>query len=209
MDRAFKIFDRSGSGKVSLDEYTETLSQLVGNNSDGAIHFLFSIYDENGDGRLDEAELREALRASMEESGMGFDAAELDDLTGALWEDAGMTSGGGGSMALEDLRAQLERHPGLADELADSITRWCSPPEKARRGKKEKVRSKGMNLHNYWVANRSFLVFVLFFGGLNVALFAYRAFVFSDFKNWDGSGPNVLVRLAVFDKLDRSTANPA
>ncbi len=47
MDRAFKIFDRSGTGKVSLDEYTETLSQLVGNNNDGAIHFLFNIYDDN------------------------------------------------------------------------------------------------------------------------------------------------------------------
>ena len=48
MDRAFKIFDLSCSGKVSLDEYTETLSQLVGNNHDGAIQFLFNIYDENG-----------------------------------------------------------------------------------------------------------------------------------------------------------------
>ncbi len=48
---------------------------------------------------------------------MTFDSRQLDDLTGALWEDAGMTDGG--QMRLDDLKGQLARHPGLADELAD------------------------------------------------------------------------------------------
>ncbi len=49
VDRAFTIFDRSGSGKVSLDEYVDTLNQLMGTDNEGAIQFLFHIYDENGD----------------------------------------------------------------------------------------------------------------------------------------------------------------
>jgi len=89
VDRCFHIFNSSGSGKVSLDEYNECLGQLAGNNNEGAIKFLFDVYDVNGDGRLVEAELREALRASMEENGMIFDGRELDDLAHALWEDAG------------------------------------------------------------------------------------------------------------------------
>ncbi len=48
-----------------------------------------------------ESELREALRASMEENGMLFDAGELDDLTRALWEDAGMPQDGSGEMSLQ------------------------------------------------------------------------------------------------------------
>ena len=139
-----------------------------------------------------ESELKEALKASMEENGMVFDGQELDDLTHALWEDAGMEDGG--KMTLEDLKGQLERHPGLANGLADSITKWCSPPERSRRRKAAK--SKGMNIKNYWIANRNLLVFLTLFACLNAALFAYRAFVFSDFRNWDGSGPNVLVMLA-------------
>ncbi len=54
-----------------------------------------------GDNRLVESELREALRASMEENGMLFDAGELDDLTRALWEDAGMPQDGSGEMSLQ------------------------------------------------------------------------------------------------------------
>ena len=49
VDRAFTIFDRSGSGKVSLDEYVDTLNQLMGTDNEGAIQFLFHIYDENGE----------------------------------------------------------------------------------------------------------------------------------------------------------------
>ncbi len=50
-----------------------------------------------------------------------------------------------------------------------------------------------MNLHNYWIANKAFVMFSCFFVGINIALFIYRACVFKDFKNYDGSGPNVLV----------------
>ena len=50
VDRAFKIFDKRGSvdGTITLDEYTETLSELVGRGPDGAMEFLFRIYDEKG-----------------------------------------------------------------------------------------------------------------------------------------------------------------
>jgi Ca2+-binding EF-hand superfamily protein len=48
VDRAFKIFDKSGKNSIDIDEYTETLSKLTGNNTDAAIKFLFDIYDDNG-----------------------------------------------------------------------------------------------------------------------------------------------------------------
>lgn len=119
MSRAFKIFDRGSTGKVSLDEYTETLGELVGNNTEGAIRFLFKIYDENGDGGLEEAELFEALKASTEENGMMFADSELMDLTHALWEDAGMPADGSAKMSLDHLQRQMTSHPGLANGLAE------------------------------------------------------------------------------------------
>ena len=94
----------------------------------------------------------------------------------------------------QDLKGQLARHPGLADGLADSITRWCSPPDKKTAGRrKEKAK---FNLSNYWAVNRNFILFLALFLFTNAALAAQRLYFFSDFRNWDGSGPNVLVMVA-------------
>ena len=76
IDRTFAIFDRLNIGRVFVDEYTETLAQLVGKNADAAIEFLFRIYDINDDGFLDFEELKEVLKASISESGMTFDDQE-------------------------------------------------------------------------------------------------------------------------------------
>ena len=41
--------DKDRTGFVSLDEYQETLNGLSGqDSSDGAVRFLFNIYDSNG-----------------------------------------------------------------------------------------------------------------------------------------------------------------
>lgn len=41
--------DKSRTGFVSLDEYQETLNGLRGEgDNDGAVRFLFKIYDSNG-----------------------------------------------------------------------------------------------------------------------------------------------------------------
>ena len=70
----------------------------------------------SGNGRLHQNELLEALKASMEENGMNFDAMELRDLTRAIWEDSGV--GESTSMGFEDFKQQLVRHQGLAEGLA-------------------------------------------------------------------------------------------
>jgi Ca2+-binding EF-hand superfamily protein len=119
IDRAFGIFDQNRDGRVDLDCYNETMAQLAGKNADAAIEFLFRIYDGNGDGCLEFEELKEVLKASMGESGMTFDDTDLDDLTRALWEDAGMNETDNKRMTFSDLSGQFDRHPALAFELAD------------------------------------------------------------------------------------------
>ena len=73
IDRAFAVFDRQRNGRVIVDEYIETLTQLAGKNADAAIEFLFRMYDINEDGALEFGELKEVLKASIAESGMTFD----------------------------------------------------------------------------------------------------------------------------------------
>ena len=44
------------------------------------------------DGRLEQDEMGDALKASLQENGMDFDTDQIGDLVAALWEDAGLAS---------------------------------------------------------------------------------------------------------------------
>ena len=49
VERAFRIFDKDGSGTVSLAEFIETMHQFSGQGDDEKISFLFKVYDLNGE----------------------------------------------------------------------------------------------------------------------------------------------------------------
>lgn len=74
----------------------------------------------------------------------------------------------------------------------DSITKWCSPPkrQRSRRG------GKSVNFKNYWSSNKTFIIFMTCYVLLNLSLFAWRLYVFSDFKNVDGQTMNIWVMMA-------------
>ena len=77
MERAFRIFDKDGSGTVSLAEFIETMHQFSGQGEDEKISFLFKVYDLNGEFKtaiqcfpfLDYAEI---LRQIVESFAAGF-----------------------------------------------------------------------------------------------------------------------------------------
>ena len=78
MERAFRIFDKDGSGTVSLAEFIETMHQFSGQGEDEKISFLFKVYDLNGESLkaafqcfpfLDYAEI---LREIVESFAAGF-----------------------------------------------------------------------------------------------------------------------------------------
>jgi len=45
--RAFQIFDKDNSGKVSIAEYRETLEQFSNQSVEEKVRFLFQIYDQD------------------------------------------------------------------------------------------------------------------------------------------------------------------
>ena len=49
VERSFRIFDKDGSGTVSLAEFIETMHQFSGQGEDEKISFLFKVYDLNGE----------------------------------------------------------------------------------------------------------------------------------------------------------------
>lgn len=81
----------------------------------------FSIFLD--DGLIQQSDLREVMKACMEENGMKFDEKEIEDLAQALYEDAaGLAAGEAANetrgITVEDLKAELAKHEGLLENLS-------------------------------------------------------------------------------------------
>lgn len=81
---------------------------------------LFMFLD---DGLIQQSDLREVMKACMEENGMRFDEKEIEDLAQALYEDAAGLAAGEAAMethgiTVEDLKAELSKHDGLLENLS-------------------------------------------------------------------------------------------
>ena len=82
--------------------------------------FFFFLVD---DGLIQQSDLREVIKACMEENGMNFDEKEVEDLAQALYEDAaGLAAGESADntkgITVEDLKAELSKHEGLLENLS-------------------------------------------------------------------------------------------
>lgn len=98
--------------------------------TDGA-QFLFGSYvvfvlvivlrHFSGSGTIDREELKTVLKSSMEESSIQLPEERLDELTNILFEDADTDNSG--SITFEELSTELEKHPGVLENL--TITYEC------------------------------------------------------------------------------------
>ena len=84
-----------------------------------AWNFTFTI----DDGLIQQSDLREVMKACMEENGMRFDEKEVEDLAQALYEDAaglaaGESADGVKGITVDDLKAELLKHDGLLENLS-------------------------------------------------------------------------------------------
>lgn len=191
VERAFRIFDKDGSGTVSLPEFIETMHQFSGQGDDEKISFLFKVYDLNDDGMIDESDLREVMKACMVENGMDFDDKDIRDLANALFDDA--VREGQDAINVDDLKAQLQRHEGLLENMTISIGKWLVPPKpvKPKPFPTRMMEKLPQSLTpSYWRNNKPFFFLLSLIIGVNIILFVHRTHYFRHFSNLDGSSPN-------------------
>lgn len=135
------------------------------------------------------------MRACMEENGMQFSEEQIHDLTSAMFEDADTNNRG--AITYEALKAQLEKHGGLLENLSIrqavpykitslsqrfvffSIDRWLVPPKP--KASQTSCFRKVMEYRPYQLTkpyfknNYVYLIFVGAFTLVNLALFISRA----------------------------------
>ncbi|XP_075526678.1 NADPH oxidase [Dermacentor variabilis] len=172
-ERMFQLFDTDKSGTISLDEFIAAMKRFAKKSQDDKLTILFQLYDVDGDGLIQPQELRDVMRACMEENGLQFTEYELDELTNVLFEDADRDETG--SVTLDELRCQLQSRPGLYENLTVSVERWLLPPSSRRSGKPTLTSRWPKKLTRIYVRNNAVSVaFCFFFFALQLMVFLSR-----------------------------------
>eukprot|EP00090_Calanus_glacialis_P005272 TRINITY_DN14088_c0_g1_i1.p1 TRINITY_DN14088_c0_g1~~TRINITY_DN14088_c0_g1_i1.p1 ORF type:complete len:1071 (+),score=285.92 TRINITY_DN14088_c0_g1_i1:327-3215(+) len=191
VEGAFRIFDKDGSGTVSLEEFLETMHQFANQGEEEKLAFLFRVYDPNGDGQIDQTELREIIKSCVAENGMEFDEDQVNDLAQALFVDA--VKPGKDGITVDDLSDQFKKHKGLLENLTLSIGKWLVPPKPVpEKPWQQKLREKlpqNMNM-KYFRNNQAFIFFLCFIILANMILFIQRVVYFRNFTMLSGYTPN-------------------
>ncbi|XP_008574071.1 PREDICTED: NADPH oxidase 5 [Galeopterus variegatus] len=167
-ERFFTLFDSDGSGTITLQELREALTLLIHGNPMDKLKFLFQVYDVDGSGSIDADELRTVLRSCLRESAISLPDEKLDQLTLALFESA--DKDGNGAITFDELRDELERFPGVMENLTISAAHWLMPPAARSRPR----RPRPLTLA-YWHNHRSQLLCLTAYAGLHVLLFTLAA----------------------------------
>lgn len=172
-ERMFQLFDTDKSGTISLDEFIAAVKRFANKSQDDKLTILFQLYDVDGDGLIQPQELRDVMRACMEENGLQFAEYELDELTRVLFEDADRDETG--SITLDELRCQLQSRPGLYENLTVSVERWLLPPSSRRSGQAKLTSRWPKKLTREYVRNNVVsAAFCFCFFGVQLAVFLSR-----------------------------------
>uniref|UniRef100_A0A2I3TBV8 NADPH oxidase 5 n=1 Tax=Pan troglodytes TaxID=9598 RepID=A0A2I3TBV8_PANTR len=167
-ERFFALFDSDRSGTITLQELQEALTLLVHGSPMDKLKFLFQVYDIDGSGSIDPDELRTVLQSCLRESAISLPDEKLDQLTLALFESA--DADGNGAITFEELRDELQRFPGVMENLTISAAHWLTAPAPRPRPRRPRQLTRA-----YWHNHRSQLFCLATYAGLHVLLFALAA----------------------------------
>merc|ERR1740122_832144 len=124
----------------------------------------------------------------MVENGMDFDDKDIRDLANALFEDA--VREGQDAINVDDLKAQLQRHEGLLENMTISIGKWLVPPKpvKPKPLPTRMIEKLPQSLTpSYWRNNKPFFFLLFIILSINCILFVHRTHYFRNFSNLDGT----------------------
>ncbi|XP_006920277.1 NADPH oxidase 5 isoform X1 [Pteropus alecto] len=167
-ERFFALFDSDGSGTITLQELKEALNLLIHGNPMDKLKFLFQVYDIDGSGSIDADELRTVLQSCLRESAISLPEEKLDQLTLALFESADKDCSG--TITFDELRDELQRFPGVMENLTISAAHWLKPPTAQPCPYRPRPLTSA-----YWHNHRSQLLCLTAYVGLHVLLFALAA----------------------------------
>ncbi len=127
-------FDRDRDGHVTASEVAAELDAIARGDDARRLHFLFDLFDQDGNGSIDPQELERLLSIGLAENGVELSPRWIEDMARAVFSDADLDRDGRITFQefwvsvgrVRALRAMTSRAPALW------LTRQTRPPELSR-----------------------------------------------------------------------------
>ena len=165
-DKMFAILDENSDGSISRDEFIGGVRKLVAGSTRDKLSFAFRLHDEDGDGNIDEQELRRMVALGLAEDDVTIGPAEIDDVTRSCFAHA--DTDGNGRISFGEFEAVMARYPHLLEQMTRTEARWIAPNEDLLARLRE-----GPPASSHVLANRRReIVVIAIWVAIHVALFA-------------------------------------
>ncbi|XP_065936823.1 NADPH oxidase 5-like [Magallana gigas] len=174
-ERFFSLFDTDKSGSIECSELIDGLRMLTKGTPAQKLKFLFNVYDIDGSDAIDRNELKIVLQSCMEESSLSFGENDLNKLTEVLFIAA--DNDNNGIITFQELKAQIEQHPGVMENLTLSAANWLKPPGDSKGFRMRWTKSFTLK---YIVNNLRKVLFLALYITINIILTVYTVYRYRD-----------------------------
>mmetsp|Transcript_9131 Transcript_9131/g.21670 ORF Transcript_9131/g.21670 Transcript_9131/m.21670 type:complete len:211 (-) Transcript_9131:94-726(-) len=120
VNRIFQLFDKNSDGLINFSEFLAGIAILSSKATlQDKLRFSFTVYDFNGDDKIDREELKRLLSASLEENGVPMGAAAIDGLVESTFAQADTNRDG--FIDFEEYHQMVIKHPALLKPLTMNV----------------------------------------------------------------------------------------
>jgi len=133
--RLFQLVDVDGSGFIDEGEYFDFVACLLDTATDNRYRMVFAIYDLNGDGALDEEEVRQILQASLAEQSLKVAEEELAELSSGFLRYFKRATKR--TVDCDEFIAGIQRYGKIDRMFSQFINIWLPDSSRTWRGKRQ------------------------------------------------------------------------
>ncbi|XP_022235749.1 NADPH oxidase 5-like [Limulus polyphemus] len=195
-ERVFQLYDTDNLGSISLEKFLQGIKKFAIQKPEEKLKSIFDIYDIDGDGFLQPSELDMVVKECMQENGLTFTDVQLQDLVMTLFEEADVDKSG--VISFEKFRAQLNRHPGLIENLSISAEKQLLPPSQENVTGRFQDYLPSKLRWRYIRNNYISAVFLFIYLAINLILFVSRSLQVSKMKD---TSLNILAKFEYLNNL--------
>lgn len=178
-ERFFALCDSNNSGTTDILNLTSPLMKVTKGTPSQRLKFLFDLYDVDGNGKLDIEELMTVLRCCMEESSVKLSEDDLENLTAVLFESADTKNTG--YISFDEFRNELEKHPGVIENLTISAAQWLKPQDNSKkRTNSTPICCSKLCSKNYFANNLRKVLFYVWYAVVNIVLMGYAGYLYRE-----------------------------